>query len=108
MKIEASCNGRDWCSPFEVPPCGDAQNCRCVPWLLFGGSCIHPTGNASVAKMINEHPNLCQSNDECIKKESGNFCARYSNPDIEYGWCLNSDSEVIKSFMKMQGTAIAE
>jgi len=66
-KIEAvDCSGI--CSPFEVPPCGSLQ-CRCVPAVLVAGYCIHPTGLSSyMAKMIDEHPNICQSDEECIKK----------------------------------------
>ncbi|KAK7405737.1 hypothetical protein VNO78_07346 [Psophocarpus tetragonolobus] len=99
-KIEANeCNGV--CSPFEMPPCG-STDCRCIPWGLFIGQCIYPTGGvASVAKMIDEHPNLCQSHDECMKKGSGNFCARYPNHYMDYGWCFNSHSEELKNFLKM-------
>ncbi|TKY68513.1 Albumin-1 protein [Spatholobus suberectus] len=100
----ADCSGA--CSPFEMPPCGSAD-CRCIPWGLFVGQCINPTGLVSVAKMIDEHANLCQSHDECMKKGSGNFCARYPNPHIEYGWCINSGSEALQGFLKMP-TAIAE
>lgn len=106
-KIAADCSGV--CSPFEMPPCG-STDCRCVPWGLFVGQCIDPTGTGleSVAKMIDQHSNLCQSHDECTKKGSGNFCARYPNPHIEYGWCINnSDSEASKGFLKMP-TATAE
>ncbi|TKY68518.1 Albumin-1 protein [Spatholobus suberectus] len=99
-KVEAvDCSGV--CSPFEMPPCG-STDCRCIPWGLFIGQCIYPIGGvASVAKMIDEHPNLCQSHDECMKKGSGNFCARYPNHYIDYGWCFNSDSEALKGFLKM-------
>ncbi|KAK7405732.1 hypothetical protein VNO78_07341 [Psophocarpus tetragonolobus] len=99
-KIEAvDCSGV--CSPFEMPPCG-STDCRCIPWGLFIGQCIYPTGGvSSVAKMTDEHPNLCQSNDECIKKGSGNFCARYPNHYMDYGWCFNSHSEELKNFLKM-------
>ncbi|TKY68514.1 Albumin-1 protein [Spatholobus suberectus] len=105
-KVEAvDCSGV--CSPFQMPPCG-STDCRCIPWGLFAGQCINPIGGvASFAKMIDEHPNLCQSNDECMKKGSGNFCARYPNPHIEYGWCINSYTEALKSFLKMP-TATAE
>ncbi|RDX87524.1 hypothetical protein CR513_30995, partial [Mucuna pruriens] len=58
-------------------------------------------GDASVTKMIDAHPNLCQSNDECMKKGNGNFCARYPNPYVDYGWCFNSDSQELKDFFKM-------
>ncbi|RDX99948.1 hypothetical protein CR513_16922, partial [Mucuna pruriens] len=79
-----------YCSPYENYPCG-STNCRCLPIARFIGSCAYSSEHASVAKMIEEHPNLCQSNDECMKKGSGNFCARYPNSNIDYGWCLDSD-----------------
>nr|AGV54160.1 albumin-1C [Phaseolus vulgaris]AGV54295.1 albumin-1C [Phaseolus vulgaris] len=98
-KIEAVvCSGV--CSPFEMPPCG-SSDCRCVPYGLFIGSCIHPTGLSAAAKMIDEHPNLCQSHEECMKKGSGNFCARYPNHYMDYGWCFNSDSDALKGFLAM-------
>ncbi|KAK7358882.1 hypothetical protein VNO77_00822 [Canavalia gladiata] len=103
-KIEA-CSGS--CSPFQMPPCG-SSDCRCIPWGLFVGNCINPTSLVAAAKMIEAHPHLCQSNDECLKKGSGNFCARFPNPYVEYGWCINSDSgELLKNFLKMP-TAITQ
>ncbi|KAL2326392.1 hypothetical protein Fmac_025450 [Flemingia macrophylla] len=99
MKIDAAdCSGV--CSPFEMPPCG-SRDCRCIPVGLFIGYCTYPSGLSSVAKMIDEHPNLCQSHDECMKKGSGNFCARYPNNYIDYGWCFDSDSEALKGFLAM-------
>ncbi|VFQ75845.1 unnamed protein product [Cuscuta campestris] len=88
----ADCNGHSVCSPFEMPPCGDGNGCRCVPWGLFVGQCIHPTslGLPEVAKKIEAHPNLCLSNLECFKKGSGSFCARFPNPHVEHGWCIDS------------------
>nr|XP_007133732.1 hypothetical protein PHAVU_011G204500g [Phaseolus vulgaris]ESW05726.1 hypothetical protein PHAVU_011G204500g [Phaseolus vulgaris] len=68
---------------------------------LFVGSCIHPTGLSAAAKMIDEHPNLCQFHEECMKKGSGNFCARYPNHYMDYGWCFNSDSDALKGFLAM-------
>ncbi|KAK7358881.1 hypothetical protein VNO77_00821 [Canavalia gladiata] len=98
-KIEASCKGV--CTPFKDPPCGSSA-CRCVPALLFAGICVARDSLASAANMIEAHPHLCQSNDECLKKGSGNFCARFPNPDVEYGWCINSDAgELLKDFLKM-------
>ncbi|KAK7343099.1 hypothetical protein VNO80_26062 [Phaseolus coccineus] len=98
-KIEAvDCSGV--CSPFEMAPCG-SSDCRCVPVGLVVGYCIDPNGLSSAAKMIDEHPNLCQSDEECRKKGSGNFCARYPNHYVDYGWCFNSDSEELKSFLAM-------
>ncbi|KAK7358878.1 hypothetical protein VNO77_00818 [Canavalia gladiata] len=103
-KIEA-CSGA--CSPLEMPPCGSGE-CRCVPAGLVVGFCTNPTSLASAAKMIEAHLHLCQSNDECLKKGSGNFCARFPNPYVEYGWCINSDaSELVKDFLKMP-TAITQ
>ncbi|CAH9123098.1 unnamed protein product [Cuscuta epithymum] len=107
----ASCNGRDVCSPFEMPPCGDSTNCRCIPWGLVAGQCITPR-LASVAKRIEDHPNLCQSNEECFKKGSGDFCARYPNPHIDYGWCINSsysnnyEDSSQNGFLKMMTTTL--
>ncbi|KAK7343100.1 hypothetical protein VNO80_26063 [Phaseolus coccineus] len=84
-----------------MSPCG-SSNCRCLAAALFGGFCIYATGlSSSVAKMIDEHPNLCQSDEECMKKGSGNFCARYPNHYIDYGWCFNSDSDALKGFLAM-------
>ncbi|BAT89289.1 hypothetical protein LR48_Vigan08g002800 [Vigna angularis] len=104
-KIEAvECSGA--CSPFEMPPCR-STDCRCVPVALVGGFCIYPTGLSSVAKMIDEHPNLCQSDDECMKKGSGNFCARYPNHYVDYGWCFDSDSEALKGFLAMHSKVSA-
>ncbi|XP_020208801.1 albumin-1 isoform X1 [Cajanus cajan] len=102
-EIEAVvCNGA--CSPFEMPPCG-STDCRCIPWGLFVGSCIYPTGGVtSVANMINQHPNLCQSNEECLKKGSGDFCARYPNDYMDYGWCFDSNSKALNGFLKMPTT----
>ncbi|XP_017432430.1 albumin-1 isoform X2 [Vigna angularis] len=68
---------------------------------ILSGLCINSNGLSSVAKMIDEHPNLCKSDDECMKKGSGNFCARYPNTDIDYGWCFDSDSEALKGFLAM-------
>jgi hypothetical protein len=43
--------------------------------------------------MVEEHPNLCESHDDCMKKGSGSFCACFPNLDIQYGWCLASISK---------------
>ncbi|CAH9094628.1 unnamed protein product [Cuscuta europaea] len=57
-KGAAECNGHSVCLPFEMPPCGNSVDYRCVPWALFGGQCIHPNAMPSYAKKIEEHPNL--------------------------------------------------
>ncbi|GAU25859.1 hypothetical protein TSUD_164000 [Trifolium subterraneum] len=106
MKNVDACSG--WCSPFEMPyPCGD-RSCLCFPWLLFGGSCRYQTGSESITKMVEEHPNLCQSHDQCLEKKSGSFCARYPNPDIPYGWCFDSKAEAERAFEIGSNSAIKE
>lgn len=87
------------CSPFEMPPCR-SSDCRCIPIVLVGGYCINPISPAAT-KMVEEHPNLCHSHTDCTKKGSGSFCARYPNPDIEYGWCFDSNSEAQDVFFKI-------
>ena len=94
------------CSPFVLPPCGNTIDCRCVPFFLLGGICISPTSSENNMKMIEEHPNLCQTHAECIKKGSGNFCARYANDDIEYGWCFASVAEAERYFKIGSNTAV--
>jgi len=51
--------------------------------------------------MVEEHPNLCQTHADCAKKGSGRFCARYRNPDIEFGWCFASNYEAQEIFFKI-------
>lgn len=99
-KVEAvECGGV--CSPFEFPyPCG-SQDCRCIPWGLFIGQCIYPIKSEHVMKMVEEHPNLCESHAECKMKRSGDFCARYPNSDIQYGWCFVSNFEAEAFFSKI-------
>ncbi|XP_058740775.1 albumin-1-like [Vicia villosa] len=80
------------CSPFETTPCR-STDCRCVPWGLFAGQCIYPTGSELIVKMVEEHPYLCQSHSDCVKKGNGNFCANYPNSEIQYGWCFSSNTE---------------
>ncbi|KEH25315.1 putative albumin I [Medicago truncatula] len=112
LVIAADCSGI--CSPFEMPPCR-SSDCRCIPIALIGGFCINPI--SSIMKMVEEHPNLCQSHVDCTKKKSGSFCARYPNPNIEYGWYfasnseardvffnISSNSELTKDLLKMHST----
>ncbi|KEH33346.1 putative albumin I [Medicago truncatula] len=95
-----------FCSPFNTNPCGYLGNCRCVPYYLYGGTCENPFGFEHNMKMIEEHPNLCQTHAECIKKGSGNFCARYANADVEYGWCFASVAEAERYFKIGSNTAV--
>ncbi|RDX74561.1 hypothetical protein CR513_45680, partial [Mucuna pruriens] len=87
------------CSPSADNPCSSSE-CSCVPHpFLRIFYCADPSEVASSAKMVDKHPSLCQSHDECIKKGNGNFCARYPNPGMDYGLCVNS--ETLKGFLKM-------
>jgi hypothetical protein len=85
------------CYLYKPKSCG--TGCKCVPASLTYGACVKESFE-HVAKMVEEHPNLCQSHAECTKKGSGSFCARYPNPDIEYGWCFESNSHAEASFKK--------
>jgi len=100
--IEAvDCSGS--CSQFQRPPCG-SSDCSCVIYGPDMGYCVSRSGlSSSMAKMIDEHPNLCQSHEQCINKGTGNFCAPYPNPHIDHGWCFNSGSEELKGFLAMPG-----
>ncbi|CAL5194250.1 unnamed protein product [Lathyrus oleraceus] len=91
-KVEAT---RCWglCSPFQIPPCGSPDDCRCIPWILVAGQCIDPIHGKSIVKMVEEHPYLCQSHGDCVKKGNGNFCGSYPNSQIQYGWCFSSKTK---------------
>jgi hypothetical protein len=57
---------------------------------------VDPIGfeqDVTITKMVEEHPNLCQSHVECLEKKSGSFCARYPNTNIPYGWCFDTNTE---------------
>ncbi|KAG2396856.1 Albumin-1 protein [Vigna angularis] len=105
---EAGACARTSCS--QSADCGYGCMCRQRPPIPYPfphdrGVCIG--GLASVANMIEEHPNFCRSDDECMKKRSGNFCVRYSDRYTDYGWCFHSASESLKGFLKMP-TKISE
>ncbi|CAK8544079.1 unnamed protein product [Lathyrus sativus] len=91
-KIEAT-NCWGGCSPFQIPPCGYPDDCRCIPWILVAGQCIDPIHSKSIVKMVEEHPYLCQSHGDCVKKGNGNFCGSYPNSEIQYGWCFSSKTK---------------
>ena len=102
MKGAEDCPGEDCsgiCSPFEMPPC-PSSSCRCIPVVLVGGNCVDPS-SPTITKMVEENSNLCQSHSDCTRKGSGSFCARYPNPDIEYGWCFSSSSRAQEVFFKI-------
>ncbi|CAL5209985.1 unnamed protein product [Lathyrus oleraceus] len=91
-----------YCSPVTcyTDRSGDCQfGCICYP-SFFGyvGSC---QPYVSVAKMVDDHPNLCQSHDECTKKGTGSFCGRYPDSNMEYGRCFSSKFQAEVFFVKM-------
>nr|AFK39147.1 unknown [Medicago truncatula] len=90
-KVEACAATR--CTVVETTVCG--SGCGCLAWGIFGGNCVP---RSSLTKMVEEHPNLCQSHIDCIKKGNGSFCARYPNFDIEHGWCFTSNVEAERYF----------
>lgn len=47
----------------------------------------------TITKAVEEHPNLCQSNNDCIKKGTGSLCAYYPNSELQHGWCFTSNVE---------------
>nr|QMV80770.1 cyclotide precursor [Clitoria ternatea] len=82
-----------------ILPCfSSVAGCYC-----HGSTCMRGTTIASMAKTIDEHRNLCQTHEDCITKKSGNFCARFPNHNINYGWCFNAESEgfLLKDHLKM-------
>ncbi|KEH34665.1 putative albumin I chain a [Medicago truncatula] len=86
-KIEG--NSLSFCSPTVETGCDYGCYCFiCTSWGL--GNC-EPL--STIKKKVEEQPNLCWSHDECTKKGSGNYCARFPNSDIKYGWCFASISE---------------
>jgi len=91
-KVEAGCE-RTACTVFEVYYCG--PSCSCIIFGILGGVCF-PTSTAM--KVVEDHPNLCQSHDDCIKKGSGSFCGYYPNSEIQHGRCFTSNVEAERYF----------
>ncbi|CAJ1978004.1 unnamed protein product [Sphenostylis stenocarpa] len=97
--IEAgACFG--FCEVTETEPCG-SKICLCVSFALITGICVPPFAVESYAKRLDEYPNLCLSHHDCVKKGSGNFCARSPNPNVPFGWCSHSNTEALKGFLAM-------
>ncbi|CAI8600700.1 unnamed protein product [Vicia faba] len=46
-----------------------------------------------VRKIVEQTPNLCETHVDCIKKESGSFCAFIPNSNIHHGMCFDSNSQ---------------
>ncbi|CAK8575127.1 unnamed protein product [Lathyrus sativus] len=83
------------CFLWKPQGCGDG--CKCTPISLKYGACKKESSE-DVTMMVEKHPNLCESHADCTKKGSGSFCARFLNPEIEYGWCFDSNPHAEASF----------
>lgn len=96
-KVEAqSCGGA--CAVFDSnPKCGSSK-CKCVYSIIpfIAGHC--DVRSSTDVETDEEHPNLCRSHVECTEKGIGSFCARYLDPDNQFGWCFASYSEAEEYF----------
>ncbi|RHN45507.1 putative albumin I chain a [Medicago truncatula] len=99
MKKVEACSG-GLCSVFDknFPRCEENPDCQCIPWGILYGNCIYLPTKESIVKVVEEHPNLCQSHVECTKKGSGSFCARYPDSKNHIGWCFTSNAEAERYF----------
>ncbi|CAJ1834557.1 unnamed protein product [Sphenostylis stenocarpa] len=88
------------CRVTDATPCNSAS-CTCIPAFIFSAFGACGDGVESFEKTIDEHPNLCLSHHDCVKKGSGNFCALYPSQHVHYGWCFHSDSQALKSFLAL-------
>ncbi|CAJ1978333.1 unnamed protein product [Sphenostylis stenocarpa] len=86
------------CTVGLSKPCG-STSCICSPVLLLAGICS--SGVESLEKTIDEHPNLCRSDDDCVQKGSGNYCAPYPYQHVHHGWCFDSNSRMLKNFLAL-------
>ncbi|GAU16005.1 hypothetical protein TSUD_338760 [Trifolium subterraneum] len=101
MKKVEGC-AKTWCDVSNVyTGCGD--DCGCLPWGILVGNCMH---NWLIKKAVKEHYNLCESNDDCIKKGSGSICAYYPNSQLQHGWCFTSKVEAEHYFEVLSNPAI--
>ncbi|CAJ1979249.1 unnamed protein product [Sphenostylis stenocarpa] len=97
-RIEAGC--LDFCLTIDTQPCGSSV-CSCVPVAVIAGICLPDIAVESIAKRLDEYPQLCVSHHDCVKKGSGNFCTRSLYPNVPFGWCSHSNTEPLKGFLAM-------
>nr|QMV80766.1 cyclotide precursor [Clitoria ternatea] len=78
-------------------PC-KASVCYCKNAVCYKNHVIAATSNS-----VNDYYLLCQSHEDCIIKESGNFCAPFLEHDVAYGWCFYAESEgyLLKDFLNI-------
>ncbi|CAK8575136.1 unnamed protein product [Lathyrus sativus] len=92
-KIEAdTCNA--YCE-LEGLKCGG--DCECVP-IRIPYPCIPPH---VASKIVDQHPHICESHEDCTRKGSGSFCGIYPVSDMKYGWCFDSKSDAEASFKNL-------
>lgn len=83
------------CYVFFPNDCSSHCFCNIQDPFGYWGVC---TELPSMKKMVEENPNLCHSDTECRNKGSGNYCARFPNSDLKYGWCFASIAEAEDAF----------
>jgi hypothetical protein len=98
-KVEANCDGR-LCGTF-MKDCDSGCKCiafECVSFVCYGTCENRNVVSGNFQRKVEEHPKLCWSHDECTKKGSGNYCARFPNSNLKYGFCFASVSEAQDAF----------
>ena len=98
-KIEACENF--WCTIFNGYHC--SSGCGCIAAAGLAGFC---RPQLTITKAVEEHPNLCQSHHDCIKKGTGSLCAYYPNSELQHGWCFTSNVEAEQYFEVLSNLAI--
>ncbi|MCI02243.1 albumin [Trifolium medium] len=100
MKKVEGC-AKTWCDiGSKYKDCG--KGCSCLAWGIFGGTCL----DGLFKKAVREVYNVCESDDDCIKKGSGSICAYYPNSELQHGWCFNSNVEAERYFEVLSNPAV--
>ncbi|GAU16004.1 hypothetical protein TSUD_338750 [Trifolium subterraneum] len=101
MKKVEGCD-KTWCGVRNTySSCG--EGCTCLAWGILGGNCAP---EVLIKNAVREHYNLCESNDDCIKKGSGSICAYYPNSQLQHGWCFTSKIEAEHYFEVLSNPAV--
>ncbi|KAK2364271.1 hypothetical protein QL285_089175 [Trifolium repens] len=98
MKKVEGC-AKTWCYAWDAwRGCNydSSGYCSCLAYSIIVGNCIGPS---DFKKAVSEHYNLCESDDDCIRKGSGSICAYYPNSTVlQHGWCFTSNVEAQSYF----------
>ncbi|PNX59123.1 albumin [Trifolium pratense] len=81
---------------------GCGSGCSCLAWGIFGGNCI----DGIFKEAVKEVNNVCESDEDCIKKGSGSICAYYPNSELQHGWCFTSNVEAERYFEVLSNPAV--